>query len=55
MAPFLDHRCSLCILMISQQPLTQEIRPFADDYVCYREIKYTAITVKLQADKDCLL
>ena len=50
-APFLDHCCSHCILMISQQPL---IRQFADDCICYHEIKYTEDTVKLQEDIDVL-
>ena len=31
-----------------------EIRLFADDCVCYREIKETEDTVKLQADIGCL-
>ena len=31
-----------------------EIRLFADDCVCYREIKGTEDIVKFQADIDCL-
>ena len=31
-----------------------ELRLFADDCVCYREIKDTEGTVKLQEDIDCL-
>ena len=52
-APFLGHCCSHCILTISQD-IDSEIRLFADDCVCYREIKGTEDTVKLQADTDRL-
>ena len=34
--------------------IDSEIRLFADDCVCYREIKYTEDTLKLQKDIDHL-
>ena len=45
---------SHCISTISQQVLSREIRLFADDCVCYREIKEYEDTVKLQPDIDQL-
>ena len=39
---------------MSQQIMTQEIRLFADGCVCYREMKGTEDTVKLQEDVDRL-
>ena len=38
------------MIHISQRTLTQEIMLFADDCVCYREIKDTEDTLKLQED-----
>ena len=45
--------CSHCTLTISLQTLSK-IRLFADDCVCYREIKEIEDTVKLQKDIDRL-
>ena len=45
--------CFLCTLMISTD-IDSEIRLFADDCVCYREIKDTEDTLKLQKDIDQL-
>ena len=44
---------SLYIIDITTD-IDSEIRLFADDCVCYRKIKGTEDTVKLQADKDRL-
>ena len=46
--------CFLCTLMISLTDIDSEIRLFADDCVCYREIKDTEDTLKLQKDIDPL-
>ena len=52
-APFLDQCCSHCIFDITAD-IDSEIRLFADDCVCYREIKGPEDTVKLQEDIDRL-
>ena len=44
--------CFLCTLIISQQTLI--LRLIADDCVCYREMKDTEDTLKLQKDIDQL-
>ena len=54
MSPFLDHCCSHCLLKDITTDIDSEIRLFGDDCVCYREIKGTEDTVKLQADIDRL-
>ena len=50
-APFLDLLFSLYINDITKN-IDSELRLFADDCVCYREIKDTEDTVKLQEDID---
>ena len=42
------------VIYDSTTDIDSEIRLFADDCVCYREIKGTEDTVKLQADIDGL-
>ena len=54
MAPFLDPCCSRCTLMLLGKILTQNLRLFADDCVCCREIENIEDTVKLQEDIDRL-
>ena len=49
-APFLDLCYSRRTLMILQKILIRNLDFFADDCVCYREIKDTEDTVKLQED-----
>ena len=50
----MHHCCSHYILMIhiSQRTLTQEIMLFADDCVCYREIKDTEDTLSTLFGKE---
>ena len=52
-APFSAPCCFPCINDISAD-IESEIRPFADDCVCYREIKNEEDTLKLQRDIDRL-
>ena len=51
-APFLVPYCFPYTLMTSRQTFKSEIRLFADNCVCYREIKEIEDTVKLQKDID---
>ena len=54
-APLLSPCCSLCIFINDiTSEIKLEIRLFADDYVCYREIKNVEDTLKLQKDNDRL-
>ena len=48
-ALFLASYCSPCTLVTN---IESEIRLFADDCVCYREINYKEDTLKLQMDID---
>ena len=53
MALVLDNCCSHCILTITQcSDIESEIRLFADDCACFREIKGAEDTVKLQENMD---
>ena len=56
-APFLDlcySRCTLMILLLYIKDIDSKLRLFADNCVCYREIKDIEDKVKLQEDIDRL-
>ena len=53
-APFLDLCYSRFTLMILRKKLTRNLRLFADDCVCYHEIKDIEDTVKLHENIDRL-
>ena len=49
-APFLDHSCFAIINDITED-IDSELRLFADNCVCYHEIKNREDTMKLQVGK----
>ena len=53
-APFWAPYCFPCIINDISADIESEIRLFADDCVCYREIKNEEDTLKLQRDIDRL-
>ena len=52
--PFLIPCCFLCTSNDIMSDIESKIRLFADDCVCYREIKAVEDTLKLQKDVDHL-